>query len=183
MKNDAQIRKLLLFSASVVILSLIVGCAPTISIKEPPIVTGPSATITIVRNMRSSFSGPSTLYIELDGRTIAGLSAGQYTKFSVPEGNHSIAVTWSTKRECEVCTVLAIPIAIPILLKGVNIFGPEDIQDFKRQLGIRFESSKNYFFTLSTENEGVEFNQVDTLQDDFVLKGKTYVPPGSAQPK
>lgn len=171
MKIKQPIRRFLHFSASAVILLALAGCAPTVTIKEPPVVTGPSATVTIVRKSQFIGSGP-THYIELDGITIVGLRVGQYTKFTVPEGYHSLTVTWFVGDK----------------LVGVGGFGAGvawiEASPYEKKTGQNFEASKSYFFTLSStlldvdNNNRTDFMQVDSLQGEFALEGKTLVPPG-----
>jgi len=134
-------------------------------VSEVPSVTGPFASITVVRKSQLTGSGP-THYISLDGVTIAALEVGEYTTFRLSEGHHTLG-----------------------LVRHVADTGLLHIIFFERRPHSQFvevdiRSSMNYFFTitdigfLAEDKDRVEFKQVELLEGDFAPERNKYVSPG-----
>lgn len=134
-------------------------------VSDVPSVTGPFASITVVRKKQLAGSGP-THYVSLDGVTIAGLKVGEYTTFHISEGHHTLA-----------------------LIRHVADAGVAGIvfwesRPHSQVVEMDSHSSTNYFFTitdmgfLSADKDRVEFNQVELLEGEFALERNKYVSPG-----
>lgn len=150
---------------------MIAGCMPippsSIWISDAPEVSGSSCTFTIVRN-RQFVIGLSTHYISLDGDFIASLDMGEYTTFSVPEGAHSLGVTWRVIDENSIrYRVLA-------------------WKDLSASMEVICEPSMTYRFTTTDglpwyPDETATIERVDAFAGEFSLDDKEFVPPGAIQ--
>jgi len=134
-------------------------------VSEVPSVTGPFASITVVRKSQLAGSGP-THYISLDGVTVAALEVGEYTTFHLSEGHHTLG-----------------------LIRHVADTGLVHFIFFERRPHSQFvevdsRSSVNYFFTitdmgfLADDKDRVEFKQVELLEGEFAPTRNKYVSPG-----
>jgi hypothetical protein len=134
-------------------------------VSEVPSVTGPFASITVVRKSQLAGSGP-THYISLDGVTVAALEVGEYTTFQLSEGHHTLG-----------------------LIRHVADTGLVHFIFFERRPHSQFvevdsRSSVNYFFTitdmgfLADDKDRVEFKQVELLEGEFAPTRNKYVSPG-----
>jgi hypothetical protein len=132
---------------------------------EVPSISGPFASITVVRKGQLSGSGP-THYISLDGVTIAALEVGEYTTFHLSEGHHTLAL---------IRHVVDTHIAHFIFWES---------RPHLQFVELDSHSSMNYFFTitdmgfLSADKDRVEFKQVELLEVEFAPERNKYVPPG-----
>jgi hypothetical protein len=134
-------------------------------VSEVPSVTGPFASITVVRKRQLAGSGP-THYISSDGVTIAALEVGEYTTFHLSEGHHTLG-----------------------LIRHVadrNAAGIIYWESRPHSLFVEVDShsSMNYFFTstdmgfLSADKDQVEFKQVELLEGEFAPARNKYVSTG-----
>jgi hypothetical protein len=134
-------------------------------VSEVPSITGPFATIIVVRKRQLAGSGP-THYISLDGVIIAALEACEYTTFHISEGHHTLG-----------------------LIRHVADTGLVHFIFFERRPHSQFvevdsRSSMNYFFTitdmgfLADDKDRVEFKQVELLESEFAPTRNKYVSPG-----
>jgi hypothetical protein len=134
-------------------------------VSEVPSVTGPFASITVVRKRQLAGSGPIH-YISLDGVTIAALEVGEYTTFRLSEGHHTLS-----------------------LMRHVADTGLVHFVFFERRPHSQFveldsRSSMSYFFTitdmgvLANDEDRVEFKQVKLLEGEFAPERNKYVSPG-----
>ena len=155
----------------VVIVVMFAGCMPipprSIWISDAPKTSDSSCTFTIVRD-RQFVLGLSTHYISLDGDFIASLDMSEYTTFSVPEGAHSLGVTWRVIDEDSIrFRVLA-------------------WKDLTASMEVICKPSMTYFFT-TTEGlpwypeETAAVEQVDAFEGEFSLDDKKFVSPGAIQ--
>ena len=149
------------------------GCMPIpprpISISDVPKTADSSCTFTIVRD-RQFLLALSTHYISLDGEFIASLDMNEYTEFSVPEGPHSVGVTWRVIDEDSL---------------RFRVLGWKDLSV---SMDVICEPQRRYFFT-TTEGlpwypeETAIVEQVDKFDGEFSLDDKDYVSPGIQQLK
>ena len=134
-------------------------------VSEVPSVTGPFASITVVRKSQLAGSGP-THYISLDGVTIAALEVGQYTTFHLSEGHHTLALIRH------------------VADRGVAGIVFWESRPHSQFVEVDSHSSMNYFFTITDmgflgADEGrVEFKQVELLEGEFAPERNKYVSPG-----
>ena len=149
------------------------GCMPIpprpISISDVPKTANPSCTFTIVRD-RQLVLALNTHYVSLDGEFVASLGMSEYTEFSVPEGPHSLGVTWRVIDEDSL---------------RFRVLGWKDLSVFT---DVICEPPTRYFFT-TTEGlpwypeETAIVEQVNRFEGDFSLADKEYVSPGAQQLK
>ena len=158
---------------ALVLMLFLAGCVlpvppPSVPVSSVPTVSGKSATITVVRKKQFAGSAP-THYISLDGATIATLEVGEYTTFQVPEGNHSLTVTWRVGDKGAASGGVALLLWSP----------------HSKTVEINCIPSTNYFFTITakaftlSEDDRVDLKQVDQLEGDFATEKNRYVSPGA----
>jgi len=167
--------------------SLLAGCiAPhaNVPIKNVPPVTATPATFTIVRRNNPLYIVADsfvTHYISLDGVMVATLETGQFTRFPVSEGHHTLATTWHVWDD----------------MGGIGGFGAAVLfvsqNAHKKEIEVDCEAQREYFFTISreipfslkpyNEEKRTQFQQVERLEGKFVLEGKNYVPTGPSNSK
>ena len=162
-------RKLWHLVLCVVILVIFAGCLPipprSIPISDAPKTSDSSCTFTIVRDSQFVLA-LSTHYISLDGDFIASLDMNEYTTFSVPEGAHSLGVTWR------------------VIDEGSMRFHVLAWNDQTESMEVICEPPMTYFFTTTKglpwyPEETAIIEQVDEFEGEFSLNDKEFVSPGA----
>ena len=156
---------------SFLICVIFAGCMPIppspISISDVPLTADSSCTFSIVRD-RQLILALNTHYISLDGEVVAALDMSEYTEFSVPEGPHSLGVTWRVIDEDSL---------------RFRVLGWKDLSV---SMDVICEPPRRYFFT-TTEGfawypeETAIVEQVEKFEGEFSLDDKEYVSPGAQQ--
>ena len=134
-------------------------------VSEVPSVSGPFASITVVRKRQLSGSGP-THYISVDGVTIAALEVGEYTTFHLSEGHHTLALIRH------------------VADRGVAGIVFWESRPHSQFVEVNSHSAMSYFFTindlgfLNDDKDRMEFKQVELLEGEFAPERNKYVSPG-----
>lgn len=168
---DAMVKDLWHIALCVVIFVMFSGCLPipprSISISDVPKTSDSSCTFTMVRD-RQFVLALSTHYISLDGEFIASLDMSEYTTFSVPEGPHSLGVTWRVIDEDSIrFRVLA-------------------WKDLTESMDVICEPPMRYLFTTTGglpwyPEETATVERVGGFEGEFSLDDKDFVSPGATQ--
>lgn len=162
-------RNLWHFALGFLIFVILTGCLPippqAISISDAPVTSERSCTLTIVRD-RHLVLAVNTHYVSLDGEIIASLDMSEYTTFSVPEGPHSLGVTWRVVDED----------ALRFYVLGWR--------DLSKSVDINCEPPKSFLYTTTAgypwyPDDTVLIEQVDRFEGEFSLDEKEFVPPGA----
>jgi hypothetical protein len=167
------VRKLLF----VLLIFLLAGCVmpvrpPGKHIFTPPDPTPGDVSITVVR--ASQFIGSYPIhYVALDGKYIASLKTGQYTKIPISKGRHELAVTRY---------IGGLFIVMPYFIGGT----PEtkDPPEYTAKCDFECHLDDTCFFGIRVKfpsSKPIELFLIDKLDGEFSLEGKTLVNPGSAE--
>jgi len=141
--------------------SCLAGCFG-IPISDVPLPGPRSAEVFVVRE-KVHVGSLISQFLSVDGVTIARLDNGEFTKFSVSEGAHTLRIQWR-----------------------VPLHGP-----YVRTVRFEAQAGGKYLFVASAEraprvlgqrepdySEGMSILQWDWGDHDRKIEGKTYVPPG-----
>ena len=170
-KDGAKVSTLLITAATL----LLAGCCvrpPGPSIIYIPPDPGPEG-ISIIVVRASQWGSHPIHYVALDGRYVAVLRPGQYTKIPISKGTHHLAVTGY------------------MFEGGLGVMGPgmsrESLERAQRA------HTASFYFECSLDNAcffGTKWifswtdtpglSRIDTLDGEFSLEGKTFVKPGPA---
>jgi hypothetical protein len=156
--------------SSPIFLSLFIsGCIPLPpSEKLPPKselleVSGKGCVVTIART--SGFAGGvRSIYVTFDSGLVAELTGGEYTRFSVPKGNHSVGILirdWG------------------FIAFGIYTGGGEKGRQYGWVRYVECQPGKTFFFGIPYSIfSGWDLIEVTDSDKDFQLEGKTLVPAG-----
>ena len=145
------------------------GCVellpPDLQLSKLPEVSGQGCVITVIR--RTYFLSPSQYqYITLNGVNVAALNAGEYTKFSIPEGHHKIGVKWLFGE----------------IRKFGGLVAGRPARAYHRELAMECNGGEHLSYGIkkdgSMEDNKFKIINVTDFDKDFRLEGKSFVPPG-----
>lgn len=174
--------------AAFTILVMLSGCL-AIPLKPPgpqiqnlsPV--GEEGAIVIISRKNEFTGGYCTIYIFLDKIPVAQLDNGQFTKFLVSPGPHTLSIQWKIGG---VFVVAGGPYG-----GGAGVIGQAG--PFQRKNQEHFKSNKEYLFTIQAasasdliffkidEDQRFIFSLVDKFEEPFALEDKEFIPPGKKQ--
>jgi hypothetical protein len=161
--------------AAVSALYFLVGCAvgtKEIALVDPPTVTGPAATVAVLREQQ--FCGSYSLnYILFDERPIAALAAGEHTSFNASPGRHTLSAFHHV-------------IDMPLLVGGGSAAVPVGVRfgQYGASVTADLVAGATRRFLLRSkcfpldENERVMIEPVEQWPTGAVPDPKAFVPPG-----
>jgi hypothetical protein len=133
-------------------------------LSELPVVSEKGCVITVIRARTFGFSGMQQ-YISFDGVNVARIHGGEYTRFLVPEGRHTIGITWQFWGFAG-C--------------GVRTCAGVAPKDFNRQVEMECHAGENFSYGITKDgwmdDNRFKIKQVTDIEDEFRLDGKTLVP-------
>ena len=145
------------------------GCVevlpPDLPLYEPPEVSGQGCAITVIRT--TYLLEPSLYqYITLDGVNVAALHAGEYTKFSIPEGRHTIGVKWLFGE----------------IRKFGGLVAGLPARAYHRELAMECHGGEHLSYGIkkdgSMDDNKFKIINITEFDKDFRLESKSFVPPG-----
>jgi hypothetical protein len=162
----------------VLVLQLLVGCAVgtrEIPLVDPLPVTGPAATVAVLREKQFCGSYPLN-FILVDERPIAALATGEHTSFEVSPGSHTIGVFHHV-------------IDMPLLIGG----GPAAVPigahfgQYGTSVTVELVAGATHRFMLRSkcvtfdEKERVMIERVERWPDGAAPDPKSFVPAGKSR--
>jgi len=169
-----RLRNPLLVGSVILLISacLISSAPPGLPVTVPPHTSGESCFVTVVRAAQWTGAAIPFTYVTLDDVNVARLARGDYTKFSVEPGHHTIGVRWR---------IGALSIVAPWGVGNVPT-SPE----FSKAVEFECRPGEDYFFgnrlkTFAVTDVGrMDFQQLSDLGEDFQLGEKRFIYPGMA---
>ncbi len=161
------------------LISLITACMPVfpppLPLYEPPTVLGEGCSVTVIRASQWLGAGP-THYISLDGINVAGLEIGDYTRFLIQPGHHTIGLSWRIGG----VRYVGLFYFIPFIGETPEVRNPPE---FSKRIELECQSGENYSLgievkAIARDEDRVEFQELTVLRDDSQLEGKSFVAPG-----
>ncbi len=138
-----------------------------ILVSNPASVSDPACKVTILRE-KTLFGSAATHYLSLNKVIIAEIDSGEYTSLQIPEGSHSIGVTWRVGD------------------KAASVGSVDVMKWYAHKKEIKFECKSpemHHFLVIIkplslSENDRIEFKKVEKLDGDFAIEKHKYVKPG-----
>lgn len=139
---------------------------PDLPLSKLPAVSGRGCVITAIR---THWFDIGTYYITFDGLYVAQLNNGEYTRFLISEGRHTIGVTWQMWG----LAVLA------------GVYTETRPTSTHRQVEMECHSGEHFAYGMKIKSgwgvsdaDRVAVQQLTESDEDFRLEDKTFVPAG-----
>lgn len=139
-------------------------------LSDLPAVIGQGCEITVIRPRIMGMAGLQQ-YITFDGTNIARLHGGEYTKFLISEGHHTIGVIWQF---------------LGFVGCGNGTCGGVGSREYYQEVEMECHAAGKYFYAIKFESVWSDANrftieQVSEHDSNFQLENKIFVPAGTSK--